>query len=201
MPLKETVDDGRAVQAGTSRWRIGRACRGSTVSDLPLRRKILRSATKKCHAKWLDSLHKQNQFMKEGFRERKQCRTRCRPSGGSLADRGHRSCRVTALHSRLTRVHGITPLAERSRSGARGVSHQFGSRSEGTGSPWNHGAGSVPLRAELWLQATSITSILTSVRGYSFSNTRIRKACALITTTCISNKRSAAIPPTHPQSG
>ena len=78
--------------------------------------------------------------------------------------------------------------------GARGVSYQFGSRSEGTGSPWNRGAGSVQLRAELWLQATSITSILTLVRGYSFSNTRIPKACALITTTCTSNKRSAAIP-------
>ena len=156
---------------------------------------------KKCHAKWLDSLHKQNQFIREGFRERRQCRTRCRPPSGALAGRGHRSCRVTALHSRLTRVHGIAPLAERSRSGARGVSHQFGSRSEDTGSPWNRGAGSVPLRAELWLQATSITSILTSVRGYSFSNTRIPKACALITTTCTSNKRSAAIPPTHPQSG
>ena len=34
-----------------------------------------------------------------------------------------------------------------------------------------------------------------------FSNTRIPKACALITTTCTSNKRSAAIPPSHPQSG
>jgi hypothetical protein len=65
---------------------------------------------KKCHAKWLDSLHKQNRFIKEGFRERRQCRTRCRPPSGALAGRGHRSCRVTALHSRLTRVHGITPL-------------------------------------------------------------------------------------------
>jgi hypothetical protein len=126
---------------------------------------------------------------------------RCRPSGGTLADRGDRSCRITTLHSQLALVHGITPLAERSRSGARGVSHQFGSRSEGTGSPRNRGAGSVQLRVELQLQATSFTSILTSVSGYSFSNTRIPKACALTTTTCISNKRSAAIPPTHQQSG
>ena len=74
---------------------------------------------------------------------------RCRPSGGALAGRGHRSCRVTALHSRLTLVHGITPRAERSRSGARGVSHQFGSRSESTGSPRNRGAGNVQLRVEL----------------------------------------------------
>ena len=41
---------------------------------------------------------------------------------------------------------------------------------------------------------------LTSVSGYSFSNTRIPKACALTTTTCISNKRSVAIPLTHRQS-
>jgi hypothetical protein len=73
---------------------------------------------------------------------------RCRPSGGTLADRGHRSCRITTLHSRLTLVHGITPRAERSRSGARGVSHQFGSRSEGTGSPKSHSAGSVQLRVD-----------------------------------------------------
>ncbi len=114
-----------------------------------------------------------------------------------MADRGHRLCRVIALHSRLTRVHRSTPLAERGRSGARGVSPQFGSPSEGTGSPRNRGAGSVQLRVELQLQATSITSILTLVNGYSFSNTRIPKACALITTTCTSNKRSAAIPPTQ----
>ena len=50
------------------------------------------------------------------------------------------------------------------------------------------------------MQATSITSLLTSVSGYSFSNTRIPKACALITTACISNKRSVAIPLTHRQS-
>ena len=60
--------------------------------------------------------------------------------GRSSADR------ITTLHSRLTLVHGITPLAERSRSGARGVSHQFGSQSEGTGSPRNRGAGSVQSR-------------------------------------------------------
>ena len=49
--------------------------------------------------------------------------------------------------------------------------------------------------------ASHVTSLLTSVSGYSFSNTRIPKVCALTTTICISNKRSAAIPPTHRQSG
>jgi hypothetical protein len=49
----------------------------------------------------------------------------------------------------LTLIRGIVPLAELSRFVARGVSHRFGSRSEGTGSPTNRGAGSVQLRVEL----------------------------------------------------
>jgi len=116
---------------------------------------------------------------------------RCSPSGGTLADRGHRSCRITTLHSQLILVHGNTALPERTRPGACGANHQFGSRSEGTGSPRNRCVGSVQLRVELHLQATSTTSIRIAVSGRSSSNIRIPKAYALTTTTGTSNKRSA----------
>jgi hypothetical protein len=110
-----------------------------------------------------------------------------------LADRGHRSCHITTLHSQLILVHGSTTRAEQTRPGARGANNQFGSRSEGTGSPRNRCVGTVRLRVELWLQATSITSIHTAVSGYSSSNMRTPKACAPTTTTCTNNRPSGQL--------
>jgi hypothetical protein len=103
---------------------------------------------------------------------------------------GGRSCRITTLHSQLILGHGNTISAEWTCPGVRGANHQFGSRSEGTGSPRNRSAVSVQLRVEPWLQAALITSIRIAVNGYSSSNTRILKACALTTTTGVGNKKS-----------
>ena len=83
----------------------------------------------------------------EGLRQGEQ-RSAAVASGGTLADRGHRSCRITTLHSQLNSVHGSTTRAERTRPGVRGANHQFGSRLEDTGSPQNRSAVSVQLSVE-----------------------------------------------------
>jgi hypothetical protein len=90
----------------------------------------------------------------------------------------------------LILVRGNTTRPERTRPGDRGANHQFGSRSEGTGSPRNRCVGSVRLKVELWLQATWITSIRIAVSGYCFSNMRIPRAYALTTTTGTNNTGS-----------
>jgi len=118
--------------------------------------------------------------------------------GGNLGRAGFRSCRIKTLYSRLTLTHGDTTPAGQNRPGACGANHQFGSRSEGTRSPRNHCVDTVKLRVEPWPQATLATSIRTSVSGYS-SGTKIPKACAFITTTCTSNKRSATNPQCCPR--
>jgi hypothetical protein len=91
----------------------------------------------------------------------------------------------------LILVHGNTTRPERTRPGARGANHQFEVDQKAQARRGTAVVGSVRLKVELWLQATSIMSIRIAVSGYSFSNMRIPRAYALTTTTGTNNTGSA----------